>query len=457
MSSSLVAMPRYEAYKDSGVEGLEKIPEHWRVKRFLNLFSFGKGLNITKENLQDEGVPCVNYGEVHSKYGFEVNTDRHLLKCVSDDYLATSPKSLLNFGDFVFADTSEDIEGSGNFTQLTSTENVFAGYHTVIARPVKGHNYRYLAYLFDSTTYRDQIRKRVKGVKVYTISQAVLKNTFLWLPSDEEQTAIAAFLDHKTAQIDQAVAIKEQQIVLLKERKQILIQNAVTRGLNPDAPMRDSGVEWIGEIPEHWEVKRLKYVLDERNERSKTGEEPLFMVSQVHGLVVRSEYHDKAEVAQSNVDNKIVYRNDLVFNKLKAHLGVFFKSNIEFEGLVSPDYAVYKAKAHIEDLKYLEHLFRHPAYIGQFIIRATGIVEGLIRLYTGDLFDIEIPVPPSKEQTDILLHIDTESAKIDKAIELQQQQIDRLKEYKATLINSAVTGKIKVPGVDGYTHDTEVA
>jgi len=175
------------------------------------------------------------------------------------------------------------------------------------------------------------------------------------------------------------------------------------------------------------------------------GTEPLFMVSQIHGLVVRSEYHQKDQVAQSNIDNKIVYKNDLVFNKLKAHLGVFFKSSIDFKGIVSPDYAVYKSKGFIRDLKYLEHLFRHPAYIGQFVIRATGIVEGLIRLYTGDLFEISIPVTPENEQNEILFHIQTQSGKIDKAIAIQAQMIDKLKEYKATLINSAVTGKIKVP------------
>ena len=168
------------------------------------------------------------------------------------------------------------------------------------------------------------------------------------------------------------------------------------------------------------------------------------MVSQVHGLVVRSEYHEKAEVAASNVDNKIIYENDLVFNKLKAHLGVFFKSNISSEGLVSADYAVYKKKAYINDLKFLEILFRHPSYIAQFIIRATGIVEGLIRLYTDDLFDITVGVPPKKEQQKILEYIETQINKFDKTITLQQNQIEKLKEYKTTLINSAVTGKIKV-------------
>ncbi len=230
----------------------------------------------------------------------------------------------------------------------------------------------------------------------------------------------------------------------MKEKRQILIQRAVTRGLDPNVKMKDSGVEWIGEIPEHWDFIALKYLLKERNERSIDGSEPLFMMSQVYGLVVRSEFHEKAEVAESTVGNKIVYTNDLVFNKLKAHLGVFYKSEITYPGIVSPDYAVYYSQGSIRDLKFLEILFRNPTFIGQFICKATGIVEGLIRLYTDDLFSIKVPVPPKEEQMEILAYIDVQSGKIDKAINLQEIQIEKLKEFKATLINSAVTGKIKV-------------
>ncbi|MBM7456615.1 type I restriction enzyme S subunit [Oceanisphaera litoralis] len=378
----LSAMPTYEAYKDSGVEWLGEIPAHWSIIRFRDFFKFGRGLTITKENLQDEGIPCVSYGEIHSKYGFEVTPQKHYLKCVSEDYLIKGASSLLNKGDFIFADTSEDIEGSGNFSQLITDDVVFAGYHVVICRPIGEGNHRYLAYCLDSVSYRKQIKQQIKGVKVYSITQSILKNTKIWLPKLEEQTLITNFLDQKAAQIDEAIAIKEQQIELIKERKQIIIQQAVTQGLDPKVPMKDSGVEWIGQIPEHWEVKRLKYVLKERSERSKTGEEPLFMVSQVHGLVVRADFHEKAAVAASNIDNKIVHKNDLVFNKLKAHLGVFFKSNIDYQGLVSPDYAVYKCEDYIVDSKYLELLFRHPSYIAQFVVRATGVVEGLIRLHS---------------------------------------------------------------------------
>lgn len=217
---------------------------------------------------------------------------------------------------------------------------------------------------------------------------------------------------------------------------------------------KDSGVDWLDDIPEDWEQKRLKYVISERNERSKTGEEPLLMVSQKHGLVVRADYHEKATVAFSSIGNKIVYKDDLVFNKLKAHLGVFYKSEIDLKGIVSPDYAVYKRKAHIENLKFLELLFSLPIYIQQFIIRATGVAEGLIRLYTSELFDLPVPIPPANVQKDILKFIAEKSIQIDQAINLKQQQIEKLNEYKQITIQNAVTKgldanvKMKDSGID---------
>ncbi|PKM10658.1 MAG: restriction endonuclease subunit S [Gammaproteobacteria bacterium HGW-Gammaproteobacteria-3] len=435
MTEQLAEMPTYEAYKDSGVEWLGEIPEHWIVKRTKYLFT---EINERSINGAEELLSVSQYTGVTKK------SDK-----IEEGELLTNAESLEGYKKVSKDDLVSNImlawNGSLGFSTFAGITSPAYSVYRLVTEGCK----RYFHYLLRTDLYKAEYKRRSSGViesrlRLYTED---FFNVWSLLPPVQEQTAIAAFLDSKTAQIDQAVAIKEQQIALLKERKQILIQNAVTRGLDPNVTMRDSGVEWIGEIPAHWNLKRLKYILNERNERSKTGEEPLFMVSQTHGLVVRSEFHEKAEVAQSNVDNKIVYKNDLVFNKLKAHLGVFFKSNIDFKGLVSPDYAVYHSNGLIDDLKYFEHLFRHPAYIGQFIIRATGIVEGLIRLYTGDLFQISIPVPPKHEQKAILDHIETQSAKIDQAIAIQQQQIDKLKEYKATLINSTVTGKIRVPEV----------
>ena len=179
-------MKKYESYKDSGIEWIGEIPSHWEVKRFGYLFTFSRGLGITKQDLKDEGIPCVNYGEIHSKYGFSVNPQIHKLKCVEESYLETADKSLLSRGDFVFADTSEDIEGSGNFTVLNSDIPTFAGYHTVVTRHENGNDYKYLAYCFDSLEFRNQIRSAVSGIKVFSITQGILKSSNILLPPHPE-------------------------------------------------------------------------------------------------------------------------------------------------------------------------------------------------------------------------------------------------------------------------------
>nr|WP_258167310.1 restriction endonuclease subunit S [Scandinavium goeteborgense] len=233
--------------KDSGVEWLGEIPRCWELSKLRYNFSFGKGLTITKENLRNEGIPCINYGEVHSKYGFEVDPLIHSLKCVDKKYLKDNINSLLSNGDIVFADTSEDLEGSGNFTQLISNERVFAGYHTIISRPLRRDNTRFYAYLFDCQELRTQIRTAVKGVKVFSVTQAILRNLSIWLPSENEQQIIAEFLDHETAKIDTLIEKQLQQIELLKERRTALISAAVTGKID----VRD----WVAPAPQQQKAK----------------------------------------------------------------------------------------------------------------------------------------------------------------------------------------------------------
>jgi len=439
-------LSQYSSYKNSEIETVGKIPSHWMTNRFKNVFNFSKGLTITKENLEDEGIPCVNYGEIHSKYGFEVDPDLHPLKCVKEDYLKRSQSSLLKHGDFIFADTSEDIEGSGNFTYLNSHKDVFAGYHTIIARLKAECNERFIAYVLDSTSYRTQIRKKVKGVKVFSITQAILKGTKLWFPPLEEQTAIANFLDKKTTQIDEAIAIKEKQIELLIERKQIIIQQAVTQGLNLDVPMKDSGVDWIGDIPEHWEVKRAKYLFNEVDERSMTGEEELLSVSHMTGVTPRSEKNVSMFMAEDYTGSKLCRRDDLVMNIMWAWMGALGVS--DRTGIVSPSYGVYRQKqTNTFNPKYLEFLLKTTKYIEHYNRVSTGLHSSRLRFYGHMFFAMKLGFPNIDEQNEIINFLDVEIEKLDNAVVVQEKQIERLKEYKTTLINSAVTGKIKVPGV----------
>lgn len=214
--------------KESGVPWLGEIPEQWEVKKFRFCFNLTKGLTITKANLKNEGIPCINYGEIHSKYGFDVVPEKNLLQCVDKNYLETSAQSLIGRGDFVFADTSEDIEGSGNFTHLHSDTNIFAGYHTIIARLKRDAYYRFIAYFFDSMTYRHQIRQQVKGVKVYSITNAILKDTEIFLPPIDEQEKIVNFIENKLMVINTKIQKTKQIIALQKEYRTALISEVVT-------------------------------------------------------------------------------------------------------------------------------------------------------------------------------------------------------------------------------------
>lgn len=233
----------------------------------------------------------------------------------------------------------------------------------------------------------------------------------------------------------------QEQIEKLKAYKQSLITEVVTKGLDPNVPMKDSGVEWIGEIPVSWKTIRVKQLLRERKERSVDGKEEPLSMSQKVGLVPTKMLDMIPNMASSFVGAKLAYVDDLVFNKLKAHLGVFSVS--KYDGLVSPDYAVYYSTG-IIDLKYLEYLFKTPQCISEFRKKSTGIAAGLTRLYTDDLFAIECPMPSKDEQIEIVLFLNEKCAQIDELMSLKQTKIEKLEQYKRSLIYEYVTGKKEV-------------
>lgn len=419
------------------------VPANWTVSRFRDAFSFSKGLNITKDNLEEEGIPCINYGEIHSKYGFEFDPEKHAIKCVNPKYLKESPKSLLSCGDIVFADTSEDVDGSGNFTQLNSSSTTFAGYHTVIARPVFDIDHRFLAYVLDSTSYRSQIRRAVKGVKVFSITKGILKSTKIWFPGMVEQKAIVCFLDKKTAQIDEVISIKETQISLLKERKQIITQKAVTQGLDAQAPMIDSGVEWIGQLPKHWKIKKAKFLFFEVDEKSKTGKEELLSVSHMTGVTPRSEKNVSMFMAEDYTGSKLCREGDLVINIMWAWMGALGVS--AHAGIVSPSYGVYRQR--VKDTFnpiYLEYLMKTTKYVEHYNRVSTGLHSSRLRFYGHMFFAMKLGFPDFAEQNSIVEYLEKQTSRLDDAIRVYQAQIEKLKEYRSTLINNAVTGKTRV-------------
>lgn len=216
--------------KNSGIEWIGDIPEHWEVMRLKELFRFSSGLTITKADLLDKGFKVINYGEIHSKYKFDLDVNRDRLKSVNEEYKQTKSSALVKKGDFIFCDTSEDIEGSGNCVLIQEDNNdfIFAGSHTVIAKlKIKVHP-RYIRYMLSANSIKEQIGAKVVGIKVYSITQAILKEIYGIIPSYQEQEAIANFLDKKTSQIDKIISEKERLIEKLETYKKSLIYEYVT-------------------------------------------------------------------------------------------------------------------------------------------------------------------------------------------------------------------------------------
>ncbi|MEQ5149555.1 restriction endonuclease subunit S [Providencia stuartii] len=440
---SLEGMQKYDDYQKTHIHSVEKIPCGWNILRFHDVFSFSKGLNITKENLQEDGIPCLNYGEIHSKFGFELRPEIHSLKCVDEKYLKNNKKSILRFGDFIFADTSEDYEGAGNFTYLNSEDEIFAGYHTLICRLKIGVNERYLAYVVDSEAFRLQVRRAVKGVKVFSITQGLLKHTKLWLASEEEQILIANFLDKKTALIDEAISIKEKQINLLKEHKQIIIQQAVTQGLDPNVPMKDSGVDWIGKIPAHWNLVKLGSCLSPVSVKNSP-ELPLLSITREQGVIERDVDDQESNhnfIPDDLSGYKKLEKGQFGMNKMKAWQGSYGVS--KFTGIVSPAYFVFDFTKAINP-EFFNWAIRSKLYVSFFGSASDGVRIGQWDLSKARMKVIPFVLPSEEEQLLIAKHLDEKLEQVDVAIKIKLQQIERLREYRSSLINSAVTGKIKI-------------
>lgn len=214
--------------KDSGIEWIGEIPEVWSVLPFKACYRMFKGLNITKDNLTSTGHPVISYGQIHSKQNIGTGINCNLLKFISEDYLSKNPNCLSKEFDLFLADTSEDREGVGNAVFIDTDKPIFAGYHTIIARPLTVTKSKYFAYQLQTDAWRFQLRKEVSGIKVFSISQKLLNKTFIIIPTSKEQKAIADYLDHKCSEIDSLINIKLSKIDSLKDYKKSIIYEYVT-------------------------------------------------------------------------------------------------------------------------------------------------------------------------------------------------------------------------------------
>jgi type I restriction enzyme S subunit len=264
------------------------------------------------------------------------------------------------------------------------------------------------------------------------------------VPPPEEQAAIVRFLDWANGRLERAIRAKRKVIALLHEQKQAIIHRAVTRGLDPTVPLKPSGIPWLGDIPQHWEVRRIKYLLHEVDERSTTGSEPLLSMRRNHGLVIFSEHFTRPPQAATLVGFKIVRPGQFVVNRMQAGNGVIFASTLT--GLVSPDYAVFDpiADANVE---FLGELFRSRKVRAKFRAESKGLgtgSSGFLRLYNDRLGAIHVSLPPPEEQCLILRGLADELSGVNNAISRLEREIELLREYRTRLVADVVTGKLDV-------------
>lgn len=431
--------------KDSGIEWIEKIPCNWNTNRMKYLFSFGKGLSITKENLIEEGLPVVSYGQIHSKKNNGVAIQEELLRYVSDNYRILFPLSQVYQYDFVFADTSEDYDGCGNFAYKRDDSLLFGGYHVVIAHSMIKTDKRYFAYLFRTDCWRKQIREKVSGVKVFSITQKTISNASVIVPPFEEQISIANYLDSKCGEIDALSADIQTEIDTLEEYKKSVITEAVTKGLNPDVEMKNCGVEWIGNVPNKWAVSKLGNVLSLRNERNYKPLEEVNLISLYTdmGVVQHSDLEKTTGNKAQNADGyKIVHKDDIVVNIILAWMGAMGISN--YDGVTSPAYDVYKINTQRIVPHFCHYVLRTPAMAGECYKYGRGIMLMRWRTYSDEFKKIKIPLPPIEEQEEIACFLDSRCAEIDSIIYEKKEQLATLDEYKKSIIYEYVTGKKEV-------------
>ena len=429
---------KYSSYKDSGVEWLGEIPEHWESQKMKYLGKMFAGLTDKKgddfaKEISEDKMPFIPFTNVCNN----LKIDKNQMQYVKIKPYEKQNKVQKN--DIIFLMSSETLDDIGKCSIHLDEEQYYLNSFCKGFRPKTfAVNAEFLNYLLQSKTYRNYFALVGRGFTRINIKQEYINDLFAVLPPKKEQIKIASFLDDKTAQIDEVISQKEKLIELLKERKQIVINDAVTKGLDKDVEFVDSGVEWIGKIPKHWEISKVGTNLKPISIKNRA-DLPLLSVTREQGVILR-DVDDKESNHNFIPDDlsgyKMVEKGQFAMNKMKAWQGSYGIS--DYTGIVSPAYFIF-------ELNGIEPTFFHKAirssvYIPFFLKASDGVRIGQWDLSKSRMKEIPFYIPPKEEQIKIVEYIENQTTKIDKAIELQQNYISKLKEYKASLLD-IVTGK----------------
>lgn len=422
---------RYAAYKDSGVEWLGEVPKHWsfaRVKEiaYINQKSLSDGTPLDYE-FDYVDIGSVTYG--NSGYSSERMTFENA---------PSRAKRIVKSGDTIISTVRTYLKA---ITQIDSAENLIVSTGFAVLTPKKIIYKSYFSNWLMSETFINRVSAISKGVSYPATNSTEIGDLFVFLPPLHEQTAIAASLDTKTSQIDRQIDLLGQKATQYGKLKQSLISETVTRGLDKSVPMKASDVVWIGEVPEHWDVRRGKDIFEQTKNKAGLDSSSYDVLSlTLNGVIKRDLEHMKGKIPASFDGYQIANPGDLVLCLFDIDVTPRIVGYVNDLGIITSAYTVIKGKK-IVDMKYFLYYYLEQNRNGSLLANSKTLRSTM----TFDLFSqLLLPVPPLEEQRVIASYLDKKTAQINRIITTINTQIDKLKDLRKALINDVVTGKIKV-------------
>ena len=445
-------MKKYDNYKDSNQDFLGKIPSHWFSTTLKRIAEVKDGTHDTPSYVEEEGIPFITTKDLSNG-----NISFENCKYISyDDYLSINKRSNVENGDIIMP-----MIGSIGSPIIVKTEKPFSIKNLALIKKNRECDLRYICYYLNSEATLYQFGLCTSGGVQNFISLGVLRNLGIPKIDKEEQTAIANYLDHKTTQIDTLIAKKEQFISLLQEERTAVINQAVTKGLDPKVKMKDSGIEWLGEIPEHWEVKKLKYLLKENKDSLKTGPFGSHIKNSdyipngnykvyTQRNVLDNEYENGCEsISEEKFDELkgfTIYEGDVLITT-RGSIGrcSVFPENMP-TGILHPCLIRIQINENLSLRNWIVNYINNTSlFYNNVKFNSNSTIIDVIYGYT--LKEIFFPTPSIIEQKKILEFLEVKINEIDTLISKSQQEIELLKEYKTALISEVVTGKVDVRDV----------
>ena len=421
---------KYNAYKDSGFQWIGEVPTNWFIDRLGTILE-----PVSKKGNADKPLLSITREKGVILRDVEDDSENH--NFIPDDL---SNYKLIEKGQFGM---NKMKAWQGSYGVSSHTGIVSPAYY--VFRFIKPIYPEFFHWAIRSKTYISFFGSASDGVRIgqWDLSKDRMKNIPFVFPDVDSQKKIVEFIQDKAEQIDQAIAIKEQQIALLNERKQIVIQKAVTQGLNPNVAMKDSGVEWIGKIPEHWDIDRLGTILEPISKKGHA-DKPLLSITREKGVIVRDVEDDSENhnfIPDDLTNYKLIEVGQFGMNKMKAWQGSYGVSS--HTGIVSPAYYVFRFIKPIYP-EFFHWAIRCKLYVSFFGSASDGVRIGQWDLSKDRMKHIPFVFPSLEQQKTIAHYLTQQTELISEGIKQYSAQIEKLKEYKTTLINDAVTGKIKV-------------